>query len=67
MTMKGVFQVILNGEVVTYTSYDDIPERFDNLIRFAPEIPPEPHTEEQHEWIESLPQYMNELMEREQR
>lgn len=67
MNMKGVFQVLIDGELVTYTKYDEIPERFDNLIRFAPEIPPEPHTDEQHEWIESLPQYMNELMEREQR
>jgi len=65
--MKGVFQVLMNGEVVTYTDYDEIPDQYDNLIRFAPEIPPEPHTEEQHEWIESLPEYMNELMKREQK
>lgn len=65
MSMRGVFQVLLDGEVVTYTEYGDIPDRFDNLIRFAPEIPPEPHTDEQHEWIESLPEYMSELMGRE--
>lgn len=65
MSIEGVFQVLLDGKVVTYTKYDDIPDRFDNLIRFAPDIPPEPHTEEQHEWIESLPETMNELMGRE--
>lgn len=65
MSIKGVFQVLIDGEVATYTEYDDVPEQFDNLIRFAPEIPPEPHTAEQHEWIEYLPECMNELMSRE--
>lgn len=65
--MQGVFQVLIDGKVVTYTNYDHIPEQFDNIIRFAPDIPPEPHTDEQHEWIESLPEYMNELIKREQK
>jgi hypothetical protein len=65
--IKGIFKVLIGDELLTYSEYDEIPLHFDNLIQFAPEIPPEPHTEEQHEWIESLPEYMNELMSREQK
>jgi len=57
--------VLVDGEVVTYTEYDDIPDQFDNLIKFDPEIPEGPHTDEEHEWIESLTEYMSELMRRE--
>ena len=45
------FVLIVNGELVTYTKYEDIPEDFDHVIKFLPEIPPGPHTHEQHEEI----------------
>jgi hypothetical protein len=63
--MKGLFQVLVNGDLKTYYRYEDIPKTIDHLIRFEPEIPEGPHTDEEHEWIESLPQYMNEIMNRE--
>jgi len=55
----------LNGELKTYTKYEDIPERFDNVIRFIPEIPEPPHTHEQHEEIDSWNERLQELMKRE--
>ena len=47
----GTFTFILrNGEKVTYTDWNDIPEDLDlkHVICFKPTIPPAPHTPEQH-------------------
>jgi hypothetical protein len=63
--MAHEFVVLLNGELKTYTKYEDIPERFDNVIRFIPEIPEPPHTHEQHEEIDSWNERLQELMKRE--
>ena len=53
MTMKHKFTVRIDKEVLTYDNYDDIPEKFDNLISFVPNLPVGPHTQEQHDEIES--------------
>ena len=42
--MTHEFKIIRNGVIETYTSYDDIPNEFDHVIKFLPVIPPEPHT-----------------------
>jgi hypothetical protein len=63
--MSHEFVVLLNGELKTYTKYEDIPERFDNVIRFIPEIPEPPHTHEQHEEIDSWNERLQELVKRE--
>ena len=48
------FQFVVNGELVLYDKYEDIPEDFDHVIRFIPDLPKPAgedgeHTEEQHE------------------
>jgi len=58
-----VFKV--DGELVTVHSWEDIPEHFDHVIKFLPEIPSEPHTEEQHEEIDKWNFRLQSLMERE--
>ena len=63
--MSHEFVVLLNGELKTYTKHEDIPERFDNVIRFIPEIPEPPHTHEQHEEIDSWNERLQELVKRE--
>ena len=50
--MPHEFVVKRNGVLETYTNYNDIPDDFDHVIKFLPEIPEGPHTEEQHEEIE---------------
>ena len=45
--------IMLNDRLVEYDRYEDIPDEFDHVIEFLPEIPPEPHTHEQHEEIDS--------------
>ena len=61
--MTHEFKIIRNGILETYTNYDDVPNSFDHLIKFAPVIPPEPHTDEQHEEIEEWHNKIKKLME----
>lgn len=46
-----------------YDLYENIPDDFDHVIEFVPEIPPEPHTPEQHEEIDSWNDRFLRLME----
>jgi hypothetical protein len=46
-----------------YDRYEDIPDDLDHVIEFLPEIPPEPHTHQQHEEIETWPDLFLKLME----
>ena len=59
------FQFIVNGELVTYDKYKDIPETFEHVIKFLPDIPPEPHTKKEHEEIQEWNNKFQELMEKE--
>ena len=44
--------VIMKGtELFVYDQYKDIPDDLDHVIEFLPEIPPEPHTSEEHNEI----------------
>lgn len=61
--MTHEFIVKKNGKLETYTNYDDIPNDFDHVIKFLPVIPPEPHTEEQHEEIDEWHNKFKKLME----
>jgi len=59
------FQFIINGELVTFDKYEDIPEEFDHVIKFIPDVIPEPHTEEEHEEMAQWNTRLQELMEKE--
>lgn len=59
------FVILLNGELKTYTNYQSIPDSFDNLIEFSPEIPAGPHDESQHDEIDQWNSRLQELMKRE--
>jgi len=63
--MAHKFEILVNGKVKVYNDYNKIPKQFDNVISFCPEIPPEPHTEEQHEEIEQWNNKFKQLMKRE--
>ena len=47
------FVIMLNNQLVEYDQYEDIPDDFDHVIEFLPEIPPGPHSREQHKEIDS--------------
>ena len=63
--MQGNFVILRNNQLETYTEYKAIPESFTNLIKFEPVYPPGPHTDEQHEEMEKYPDYLTELLGRE--
>lgn len=63
--MPHEFVILIGKELKTYTRYEDIPEEFDNVIRFMPEVLEPPHTQEQHEDIESWNKKLQILMEKE--
>jgi hypothetical protein len=63
--MAHEFIIKDKGKLITYTNYEDIPEVFDHLIKFVPEIPPDPHTPEQHEEIGQWNDKLKQVMKRE--
>lgn len=63
--MKGVFVLIVGGELKTYHDYQDIPEDFDHVIKFIPDMPPGPHSQEQHEEMEKWVDRLQFLMKKE--
>jgi hypothetical protein len=63
--MAHEFIILRNGVLEKYNKYEDIPESFENVIKFLPEIPPGPHSKEDHEEIDSWNDKLRELMKRE--
>lgn len=60
--MKGKFKIFRNGKVEAYADFNDIPQSFNHLIQCEFDIPEPPHTEEEHELIESFKPKMQELL-----
>ena len=60
--MAHEFVIIRRGVQETYTNYDDIPLDLDHVIKFLPEIPPGPHTHEQHEEIHAWEEKFKRVM-----
>lgn len=63
--MAHEFVILIEGQLHTFTKYEDIPEKFDNVIKFLPEVPEPPHTHEQHEEIDTWNEKLKLLMKRE--
>ena len=65
--MKGLFVIRDGEELIELSDWDDIPMEFDYLIRFEPQVPPPPHTDEQHEKLENVHIKFKEIMKRERK
>ena len=63
--MKGEFVIKIGAATVTYEDFYDIPMEFDNLISFKPIVPEPPHSEEDHQEMETYNAKLQELMKRE--
>jgi hypothetical protein len=57
------FTIMRAGKLLTYTNYADIPADFDHVIKFVPDIPAGPHTEDEHEQINAWNDRLQQLME----
>ena len=63
---SGEFEVILQGETstTTYTDYNDIPrDQLQAVVNFAPNVPPAPHTINEHQSIGDMNAAFESLME----
>jgi hypothetical protein len=63
--MKGEFVFIINGELKTFYDYREIPEDFEHVIKFVPEIPPGPHTHDEHDELALWNDRLQKLLEKE--
>ena len=57
------FVIMIDGQLQTFNNFEDIPNEFDHVIKFRPEMPEGPHTEEQHQEIEQWNSKLQKLME----
>ena len=62
--MIGEYTVKIGDKLFDYTNVDDIPEKFDHLIKFLPTTPPSPHTQVEHDLIDSFMPKMREIQKR---
>ena len=62
--MIGEYTVKIGNKLFDYTNVDDIPKEFDHLIKFLPKAPSGPHTEEEHEHIETFMSKFKEIQKR---
>lgn len=63
--MPHRFRVMVKGQIVTFQRFEDIPQDIEHVIEFAPDIPPPPHTDQEHAEIETWHSKFKQLMERE--
>ena len=61
--MPHRFVIMISGQLHEFDCYEHIPDRFDHVIEFCPEIPPGPHTAEQHAEIAAWVPPFERLME----
>lgn len=67
MLGKGAYVVLVDGELMEFGHWDEIPAEVDAIIKFLPDIPPGPHTHEQHEQLDRLTEIFHSFMQRERR
>ena len=58
----GKFVVLKNKLLHTYINYEDIPNDFEHIIEFKPDVPTEPHTKEEHNEIAKWGPRLQELI-----
>ena len=64
---RGKYTVKIGKDLIEYDHWDKIPAEFDHLISFHPDIPPGPHTQQQHDQIDELPTIFQGFMKRERK
>jgi len=64
MTLTGKFEVLKDKKVYKFTKFSDIPESFEQVISFIPDYPKGPHTQEEHNFMETFNSKLQELLSR---
>ena len=64
--MKGSYKIkTFDNNIIEYDNFDNIPDKFFRLIKYNPEYPPTPHSEEDHKMIEEFDNKLHDLLRRE--
>lgn len=63
--MTGEYIIMINGELKTFTEFEDIPMSFEHVIKFSPCFSCGPHTNDEHEEMNTFTDKLQELMKRE--
>lgn len=63
--MAHEFVILRKGILETYNQYEDIPDDFDHVIKFRPDIPDGPHSHDEHDEIDQWNQKLQILMQKE--
>ncbi len=67
LALEGDFTVKTGQTCTEYHKISEIPEKFDHLIKFIPNIPPSPHSEDDHGHMAHFNDYIHMLQAREQK
>ena len=65
--MPDKIVVRIENHLITYNDLSDVPQEFDNLISYEPEIPEPPHTQEEHNYMDNFNNILHELLRREKK
>ncbi len=63
--MKGDFKILIKGDIHSYTEFDDIPEKIGAVVKYLPDYPESPHSEEEHTMMSTFNDKLQQLLERE--
>ena len=63
--LQGKFVVKRDGELIEVDRCGDLPDDFDHLIKFEPNIPEAPHSINDHEMMSKWTEYLQELVSKE--
>ena len=63
--LTGTFVVKRDGELIEVDRCGDLPDDFDHLIRFEPDIPEAPHSINDHEMMSEWTEYLQKLVAKE--
>ena len=63
--LTGTFVVKRDGELIEVDRCGDLPDDFDHLIKFEPNIPEAPHSINDHEMMSKWTEYLQELVSKE--
>jgi len=61
---RGEFIVIVGGELTTYDHWSKIPAEIDEVVKFCPETPHGPHSDEAHREIATMGDKLQEILKR---
>ena len=64
MILTGEFVVLKDKKICKFTKYSDIPKSFEQVISFIPDYPEGPHTQEEHNFMETFNSKLQELLSR---